>query len=132
LPRGARKAAIEARAAIWKREASTVIAEIVSLCLDLAGDIEAERFQAAQTRARDLSPRIDRDQERFRRYFSREFPLLVDLEKKFCEIAEQPSRPETLRARRMVLEMANSVPEAKRVLSGICGRQESGLDQEET
>jgi hypothetical protein len=129
--KGARTAAIEARAAIWKREASTLIAEIVSLGLEFAGHFEAERFQPAQTRARDLSARIARDQERFRRYFSRDFPLLVDLEKKFREIAQQPSRPETLRARSIVLKMANSVHEANRVLSGICGRQESGLDQEE-
>lgn len=129
---GAKKAAVEARTAIWKREASTVIAEIVSLSLELAGHIEAERFQAAQTRARDLSSRIARDQERFRRYFSRDFPLLVDLEKKFSEIAEQLSRPETLRARPVVLQMANSVHEANRILNGIYGRQESGLDQEGT
>jgi 3-polyprenyl-4-hydroxybenzoate decarboxylase len=61
---------------------------------------------------------------------TRPWPAMLEMDR--GEIAEQLSRPETLRARSMVLEMANSVHEANRVLNGIYGRQESGLDQEET
>jgi hypothetical protein len=130
VAQSAKKAAIGARTAIWRREASTVIAEIASLSYDLASQIEAERFQAAQTRARDISSRLARDQERFRRYVSREFSQLVDLEKKFSEIAEKLSNSDTLRSRNIVLQLSNSVHESNRILNGIYGRLESGLDQE--
>jgi hypothetical protein len=41
---GAKKAATEAREVIFRREISFVIAEILSLTLDLAGHIEADRL----------------------------------------------------------------------------------------
>jgi hypothetical protein len=125
----AKKAAIEAREAVWRREASSTVAELVSLSLELASQLEGDRLQAAQTRARDLSARIARDQARFRRFFSQDFHLLVDLEKRFGEIAEQLSHPQLLTAD-VVLEMTNRVHAANRALNGICGRQESGLDKE--
>lgn len=127
---GAKKAAVDAREAIWRREASFVVIELTSLSLELAGHIEGDRFQAAQTRARDLSSRIARDQARFRRFFSKDFRLLVDLEKQFSEIAERLSRPESFGTRDAVIDMANRVHEANRILNGICGRQESGFDEE--
>lgn len=130
IAKGARKAAIEAREAVWKREASISTAKLISLSSELAVNIEAERFQAAQTRARDITSRIARDQARFRRFFSKDFHLLVDLEQRFSAIADRLSQPELFNTRDTVNEIANRVYEANRILSGICGRQESGLDQE--
>lgn len=127
---GAKKAATEAREAVLRREVSFVIAEIVSLTLDLADHIDADRLEAARVRSRDISTRISREQARFRVFLGADFGQMLEIEKRFITIAEEIPRLGASNRKRAVANLVNRVDEANRMLNSIYGRLQSGLDRE--
>jgi hypothetical protein len=127
---GAKKAATEAREAIWKREASDSFSELGGLAGELAQLIQFERPNEAAVRARDLVIRIPRDRARFERFLAADSDKLKTLESVFQRLAVLLSSPKFLEERKQVKTAIQTVFEASSELNAIYGRLLARLDKE--
>jgi len=128
--KGAKKAATEAKEAIWKREASDSFSELSGLAAELVQMLQFERPIDASVRARDLVTRIPRERGRFERFLADDFDKLKALESDFQRLAVQLSSPKFLEKRKQDHVAIQTVFEASRELNAIYGRLLARLDKE--
>jgi hypothetical protein len=128
---GAKKAATEAREAIWQREASDSFSELGALAGELVQLLQFERPNEAAVRARDLVTRIPRDRARFVRFLAADSDKLKAVEVAFQKLALQLSAPGFLEKKDEFRLAVQEVLGANSVLSEIYGRLLARLDEEE-
>jgi hypothetical protein len=128
---GAKQAAIEAREAIWQREASDSFSELGALAGELVQLLQFERPKEAAVRARDLVARIPRDRARFERFLAADSGKLKELEVIFQNLAVQLSSARFLEERGTVQASIEAVFEANGELNSVYGRLLARLDKEE-
>jgi hypothetical protein len=128
--KGAKKAATEAKEAIWKREASDSFSELGGLAGELAQLLQFERPNEAAVRARDLVSRIPRDRARFERFLAVDSDKLKTLESGFQQLAVQLSSSKFLEEEKQVESAIKTVFQANSELNAIYGRLLARLDKE--
>jgi hypothetical protein len=128
---GAKRAATDAKEAIWQREASDSFSEIGGLAGELAMLLQFERPKEAAVRARDLVARIPRDRARFERFLAADSDKLEALESEFQQLAAHLSAPSFLEKKDEFQAATETVFEANAVLNAVYGRLLARLDKEE-
>ncbi len=127
---GAKKAATEAREAIWRREASDSFSEVERIAGELALLLQLERPNEGAVRARDLVARIPRDRARFDRFLAADSDRLKALESVFQQLAVKLSSARFLEEKGEVQVALQAVFEANRELNLVYGRLLARLDEE--
>jgi hypothetical protein len=128
--RGAKKAATEAREAIWQRQASDAFFELAAIADRVSELVQLEVSPEAAVRVRDLLARIPKDRARFEGFLGGDSVKLLALESRYQELAGKLAAPgvwEDSEGRRMVTDSALG---ASRELSEICGRLLKRQDEE--
>jgi hypothetical protein len=126
---GARQAAIEAREAIWQREASDSFSELKGMAEEFAILLQSERSKEALVRARDLLARIPRDRARFGKFLHGDSDKLKELESVFQKLAIRLSSESPLEDLDEAREAIARVFEAIGELNSIYGRLMARLDE---
>ncbi len=127
---GAKKAAEEAREAIWQREASESFSELERAAGELALLLQLERPNEAAVRARDLVARIPRDRTRFERFLAKDSDKLKAIEAIFQQLAVRLSSTKFLEEKDEAQIAIDTVFEANRELNAVYGRLLARLDEE--
>jgi hypothetical protein len=128
---GAKQAAIEAKEAIWQREASDSFSDLERVASQLAVMLQLERPSEAVVLARDLVARIPRDRARFERFLASDSDKLKELEPFFQGLALQLSAPGRLEEKDELQTAVREALAAIGVLSQVHGRLLTRLDEEE-
>lgn len=129
---GAKKAARAAREAIWKREASSSMAEIERIAKEFAIWVELERPREAAVRGRDLAARIPRDRARFERFLGVDSDKLKLLESVYADLAVQVVSAAFMEDKGKMQAAIEDVNAANRELNEVYGRLLGRLDEEES
>jgi predicted alpha/beta hydrolase len=129
---GAKKAAQEARDAVWKREAASSLAEIERIAAEFAVWVELERPKEAAVRGRDLAARIPRDRARFERFLNGDSDKLRLLESVYADLAVQVFSTAFLEDKGKLQAAIEDVNAANRELNEVYGRLLGRLDEEES
>ncbi len=129
---GAKRAAEEAREAIWQREASESLSKLSGLAGDLVQLLQLERPSEAAVRVRDLLAQIPRDRTRFERFLATDSDKLEVVEVAFQKLALQLSTPGFLEKKDEFQLAVQEVLEANSVLSEVYGRLLARLDEVES
>jgi hypothetical protein len=128
---GAKKAAREARGAIYRRNAADAMVEIVRIAEQLNTSVLYERGTEASIQLRELAMRIPRDREEFAKFLASDIDKLMEVEsscKRWADFFAQGEFPLNAAQKRYLFgETLNTVQE----LSAIQGRLRRMLDQEE-
>jgi hypothetical protein len=119
---GAKKAAQEARQAVYQRNAADAFAETVRLAESCAEYLSLERPSEAAVRTRDLVARIPRDRAQFEQFLSSDSDRLKSLELVFQQLAVQLTVDRDLEDNEEAQAAKNKAFEASRILSAIYGR----------
>lgn len=127
---GAKKAAEEAREAIWQREASDSFSELSGLAGELVQLLQFERPGEAAVRVRDLLAQIPRDRARFLRFLAADSDKLSAVEAIFRKLALQLSTPGFLEKKDEFQAAVQEVLSANSVLREVYGRLLARLDEE--
>ncbi|MGA2166972.1 MAG: hypothetical protein ABSG62_02090 [Terracidiphilus sp.] len=127
---GAKRAAKEAREAIWQREASDSFSELGGLAGELVQLLQFERPSEAAVRVRDLLAHIPRDRARFARFLAADSDKLKAVEAVFRKLALQLSAPGFLEKKDEFQAAVQEVLGANSVLSEVYGRLLARLDEE--
>jgi hypothetical protein len=128
---GAKKAAEEAREAVWQRDASDSFSELEGLAGELVQLLQYELPSEAGVRIRDLLVQIPRNRARFERFLASDADRLKAMETVFQKLAVQLSAPDFMERKDEFEAAIESVFEASRDLSAVYGRLLSRLDKEE-
>jgi len=128
---GAKKAAEEAREAVWQRDASDSFSELEGPAGELVQLLQFERRNEAAVRVRDLLAQIPRDRARFERFLAGDADKLKGMETVFQKLAVQLSAPDFMERKDEFEAAMGAVFEANRDLSAVYGRLLSRLDREE-
>jgi ribosomal protein L31E len=128
---GAKKAATEARKAVYRRSAADAMVEIVRIAEQLNTSVLYERGVEAVIQLRELVFRIPRDREEFASHLASDGDKLRELEsncRRWADILGPGDFPLSAVAKKYLFnETLNTVQE----LSAIQGRLRRMLDQEE-
>jgi hypothetical protein len=128
---GAKRAAIEARKAVYRRNAADAMVEIVRIAEQLNTSVLYERRVEASIQLRELVFRIPKDREEFARFLGSDGDKLINVEsscKRWADFLVQGEFPLNAAEKRILFsETLNTVQE----LSAIQGRHRRMLDQEE-
>jgi hypothetical protein len=127
---GAKKAATEAKEAIWQREASDTFSELEQAARELALLLQLERPSEAAVRARDLVARIPRERARFERFLALDSDKLDLLEFVFQKLAAQLSAPGFLEREDEFQQAIKDVFEANSALNTVYGMLLARMDEE--
>lgn len=128
---GAKRAANEAKDAVWQRESADSFSETGSLAAELAASLIGERVKEASVRIGDLLVRIPRDRERYKRFLGSDGDALSTVESVFRNLAVQLSSPDFLERRDEFKATIQDVLKANSVLSAIYGGLMTREDKEE-
>jgi ribosomal protein L31E len=128
---GAKKAAREARGAVYRRNAADAMVEIVRIAEQLNTSVLYERGTEASIQLRELAVRIPRDREEFAKFLASDAGKLTDVEStcnRWADFFAQGEFPlNAAQKRDLFIETLKTVQE----LSAIQGRLRRMLDQEE-
>ena len=128
---GAKKAAREAKGAVYRRNAADAMVEIVRIAEQLNTSVLYERGTEASIQLRELAIRIPRDREEFAKFLATDADKLKDVEsscKRWVDFLAQGEFPLNAAEKNYLFkETLNTVQE----LSAIQGRLRGMLDQEE-
>jgi hypothetical protein len=127
---GAKKAAEEAKEAIWQRDASDSFSELGKLAGELVQLLQLQRPNEAAVRVRDLLALIPRNRARFERFIAGDTDRLKAMESMFQKLAVQLSAPSFMEKKDELEAAIGAVLEANRDLSTVHGRLLSRLDRE--
>jgi arylsulfatase A-like enzyme len=127
---GAKRAAEDARQAVYGRNAADAFAETVRLAEHCAEYLLLERPNEAAVRARDLVARIPRDRTRFERFIVADSDKLKILESGFQVLATRLSSEDPLEEKEDAQDAIDRVFDAIRELNAIYGRLLARLDEE--
>jgi hypothetical protein len=119
---GAKKAATEAREAVYQRNAADALEEIVKLAEQISESLLLEWPSVAAVRARDLVARIPRDRARFERFLAADSDRLKALESIFQQLAIRLSSSRFLDGKDEPQRTIQEVFDAKRDLNALYGR----------
>jgi hypothetical protein len=119
---GAKKAAQEARQAVYHRNAADAFAETVRLAESCAEYLSLERPSEAAVRTRDLVARIPRDRAQFEQFLSADSDKLKLLESVFQQLAVQLTVGRIFEDKEEAQAAKNMAFEASRILSAVYGR----------
>lgn len=125
---GARRAAIQAREAVFGRNAAEAVAEIARLSERCVLHVQIERPKDAAVYARDLLNRIPRERERFKRFLGSDSDRLRMLEDDFRQLAEMLSSDVNGESR----VATDAAVIASQELNAVCGRLLARIDEEES
>jgi flagellin-specific chaperone FliS len=129
--KGARKAAIEAREAIWKRGASEALSELERISKELILYLSAERYKEASVRLLDLMERMPLVRERFKGFLRGDFDKLKKVESSLQQLATKLRTPASLEDEESISAMIETASQANTDLQEVCGRLLAKLDKEE-
>jgi len=119
---GAKKAATEAREAVYQRNAADALEEIVKLAEQISESLLLEWPSVAAVRARDLVARIPRDRARFERFLAADSDRLKALESIFQQLAIRLSSSRFLDGKDEPQRTIQEVFDAQRDLNALYGR----------
>lgn len=128
---GAKKAALEAREAVFQRNASDSLAEVSRLAESCIEYLSLERPIEAGIRARDLAIRISRDRARFMRYVAADSSKLELLESVFRQLAVRLAEGRFLEDKDKAQTAIRDVADALNGLNAIHGRLLGRMDKED-
>ena len=127
---GAKRAATEAREAIYQRNAADALAETVRLAEQCVEYLLLERPSEASVRARDLVLRIPRDRARFDRFLTGDSGKLREAESVFQRLVIRLSSFRFFEDNDEARAEFDAVLESSRGLSAVHGRLLARLDKE--
>jgi hypothetical protein len=120
---GAKKAATEARTAIWQREASDLFSNIEKQATDLTQNLMYERWREGFFASRKLMTDISRHRRQFASFLSNEDEQkLAQVESEFQALAGKLSDEVTWKASGKPQEAISAVLNASREINGVYGR----------
>ncbi|HUY94945.1 MAG TPA: hypothetical protein VMU71_06585 [Terracidiphilus sp.] len=129
---GAKRAATEAREAVYQRNAADALAEMVRLAEDCEQYLLLERPNEAALRARDIVSRIPKERKRFERFLIADSDKLKALEIVFQELVGQLSLVRSLEDKANARSTGDAIGRAKAELSSVHGRLLSRVDEEDS
>jgi hypothetical protein len=124
---GAKRAATEAREAVYQGNAVESLEEIVKLAEQISESLLLEWPSVAAVRARDLVARIPRDRARFERFLAADSDTLKALESIFQQLAIRLSSARFLEGSDEPQRTIDEVFEAKRELNAVYGRLQAQI-----
>lgn len=128
---GAKKAAREARQAVYHRNAADSFAEIVRLAEQFATWVECERRAEAAVQVREIVLRLARDRGQFDRFLASDTDMLRDIESRCRILADYLGKAEFPVGSRAKREMFNQTLWIVTELSGILGRIRGRIERED-
>jgi hypothetical protein len=129
---GAKRAATEAREAVWQREASAVFSDLATVAGQIVESLLIERLGEAAVRARDLAARISRDRARFEPFLGADSDKLKWIGTHFQQLALRLSSGGRWEAEADFKETVKVVSDSANELNAINGRLMKRLEEKQS